>query len=72
MRESPIEMSIPSQRLIRFQRVNNLPSISSTLNMHVFRTNVILAAFSTYVRKKAAKTTFVRKMCAFNVDEIDT
>ncbi len=36
--------------------------------------NVVSAAFF-YIhvtRKKAAEMTFVRKICAFNVDEIDT
>ena len=44
-------------------------SISSTLNVQIFYTNVVSAAFSScmYV-VKAAETTFVRK----NVDEIDT
>ncbi len=28
--------------------------------------------FSTYVRKKASKKTFVQKMRGYNVDEIDT
>jgi len=56
---------------------DNVGSISSTLNVRIFRTNIILAAFlrffyeCTYV-KKAAETTFVQKMRAFNVDEIDT
>jgi hypothetical protein len=38
----------------------------------VFRTNVVLADFSSYVYlEKAAETTFVQKMRAFYVDEID-
>jgi hypothetical protein len=51
-----------------------LPSISSTLYVQILRTNVISAAFF-YIqvtRKKAAEMTFVRKIRAFNVDEIDT
>jgi hypothetical protein len=49
------------------------PSISSTLNARFIRTNVILAAFSSYMYvEKAAKTTFIQKRRAFNVDEIDT
>jgi len=35
------------------------------LNAHVFRTNVVLAAFFTYIRA------LIRKTRAFNVDEID-
>jgi len=39
-----------------------LESISSTVNVRIFCTNVILAAFSTvHVTRKAAETTFVRK-----------
>jgi hypothetical protein len=35
--------------------------------------NVVSAAFTTYMQlEKAAETTFVRKICTFNVDEIDT
>jgi len=50
-----------------------LPSISSTLNAGIFCTNNVLAVFSSYMYiAKAAKTTFVRKICMFNVDEIDT
>jgi hypothetical protein len=42
------------------------------LNAHIFRTNVILAAFSSYMYiVKAAETTFVQKIRTFNVDEID-
>jgi len=38
-----------------------------------FCTNVISAAFLvTCTVEKAAKMTFVRKICTFNVDEIDT
>jgi hypothetical protein len=42
------------------------PSISSTLNVQIFRTNVVSAAFFTYIctyirRKKAAEMTFVQK-----------
>jgi len=38
------------------------PSISSTLNTRVFRTNVISAAFSSYMYvEKSAKMMFVRK-----------
>ncbi len=39
-------------------------SISSTLNVQIFRTNVVWAAFSScmYV-VKAVKATFVRKIC---------
>jgi hypothetical protein len=44
------------------------PSISSTLNARV-----ILVAFSSYMYvEKVAKTTFVRKKRAKNVDEIDS
>ncbi len=55
-------------------------SISSTLNARVFRMNVISAAFfanirtwrtSVHMYKKAAKMTFVRKLRAYIVDEID-
>jgi len=51
-------------------------SISSMLSIHIFRTNVVLAVFFTYIRtyihrKKAAKMTFVRNICAYNVDEIE-
>jgi len=47
-------------------------SISSTLNVQIFRSNVVLAVFSSYMYiEKAAKMTFVRKMRAYNVDEID-
>jgi len=46
----------------------NLPSISSTLYARLFRTNVILAAFSRtrnvlVTRKKAAETMFIQKNC---------
>jgi len=37
------------------------------------RTNVVSAAFTTYMQlEKAAETTFIWKICTFNVDEIDT
>jgi len=41
-------------------------SISSTLYVQIFRTNVV---FSSYVLALSKK--FVQKICAFNVDEID-
>jgi len=42
------------------------------LNAQIFRTNVVLAAFSSYMYiEKAAQTKFVQKNCAFNFDEID-
>jgi len=47
-------------------------SISSTFYVQIVHTNVISAAFSSYMYiVKAAKTTFIRKICTFNVDEID-
>jgi len=51
-------------------------SISSTLNVRIFHTNVVSAAFFTYIRMymrrtKAAKMKFVRNIRAYNVDEID-
>jgi hypothetical protein len=47
-------------------------SISSTLNARIFCTNIILAAFSSYIDvEKAAETTVIRKICTYNVDEID-
>ncbi len=47
-------------------------SISSTLNARVFCTNIILAAFSSYMYlEKAAEKSFVQKNCTLNVDEID-
>jgi len=40
----------------------DLPSISSTLNARVFHTNVISAAFSSYMYiEKAAETNFFTK-----------
>ena len=51
----------------------HLPSISSTLNSRIFRTNIVLAVFSSYMYVvKAPETTFVPKICTFNVDEINT
>jgi len=51
----------------------DLLSISSTLYVRIFRTNVVSAAFlHTVTRKKAAEMTIIRKICAFNIDEIDT
>ncbi len=44
----------------------NKVSISSTLNAQIFHTNVVLSGYM-YVEK----TTFVRKIRAFNADEID-
>ena len=42
------------------------------LNVRIFRTNVVSAAFFMYIRrKKAAEMTFVQKKHAKNVDEID-
>jgi len=50
-----------------------LESILSTVNVRIFRTKVISAAFSTvHVTRKDAETTFVRKTRTQNVDEIDT
>ncbi len=50
-------------------------SISSTLYVRIFRTNVVLTAFflvtCMYV-EKAAKTTFEQKIRTYNVDEIDS
>ncbi len=47
-------------------------SISSTLNARIFCMNVVSAAFSSYMYvDKAAETTFVRKMRAYNIGEID-
>jgi len=51
-------------------------SISSTLNVRIFRTNVVLAAFFMYThtnirRTKDAKMMFVQNICGYNVDEID-
>jgi len=44
-----------------------LESISSTVKVQIFCTNVILSAFSTvHVTRKAAETTFVRKTRAQN------
>jgi len=41
--------------------------------VQIFCTNIIWAAFSSYMYVvKAAKTTFVQKSCTFNIDEIDT
>ncbi len=41
--------------------------------INILRTNVVLAAFSSYLYVvKAAETTFVGKICTFNVDEINT
>ncbi len=39
-------------------------SISSTFYVCIFRTNVVLADFSSYVKiEKAAEMTFVQKIC---------
>ncbi len=43
---------------------------SSTLNVQIFCTNVVFYAHIT--REKLQKRRFVRKICALNVDEIDT
>jgi len=41
--------------------------------VQIFCTNVVSAAFTMYMQlEKAAETTFVQKICTFNVDEIDT
>ncbi len=53
------------------------PSSPRQFHQRFFRSNVILAAFFTYIRtyirrKKAAEMTFVRKKRTENVDEIDT
>ncbi len=52
----------------------HLPSISSTLNVRIFRTNIVSQLFYELVvtRKKLPKRCFVQKMCVKNVDEIDT
>jgi len=51
-----------------------LLSISSTLNVRIFHTKVFfLAAFLvTFWLWWTYKSTFVRKICTFNIDEIDT
>jgi hypothetical protein len=42
-------------------------------HVQIFRTKVVSAAFTTNMQlEKAAKTTFVQKICTENVDEIDT
>ncbi len=48
-------------------RDSHLPSISSTLNAWIFRTNVVLSSYL-YIEKM----TFVRKIRTYYVDEIDT
>ncbi len=48
----------------------NLPSISSTLNVQIFCTNIIFYVHVT--REKLLKRRFIQKICAFNADEIDT
>jgi len=49
------------------------PSISSTFFVHFFvRMSFRQLFLRTYVEKKAAETTFVRKKRAKNIDEIDT
>jgi len=51
----------------------NLWSISSTFYAKISCTNVIRAAvFLRMYIKKAAEMTFVRNICTFNVDEMDT
>jgi hypothetical protein len=48
-------------------------SISSTLNERIFHSNVVSAAFFSYMYVvKATETTLVQKIRTFNVDEIDT
>jgi len=43
------------------------------LNLQIFRTNVRLAAFTTYMQlEKAAEMMFVQKTHPLYVDEIDT
>jgi len=62
--------------VLKFANRCSRSSISSTFYVRIFRTYIVnLAAFfyvRTYVRKKAAEKTFVRKIRAYNVDEIDT
>ncbi len=53
------------------RKINHLPSISSTLNVQIFCTNVRFGSFYYYVRI-TRKMMFVRKTRAFYVDEIDT
>ncbi len=53
----------------KFGEIEHMVLISSTLNARIFRTNIILAAF--FQLHEHRKTTFVRKICTFNVDEID-
>jgi len=58
-------------KLLCYSRL--LPSISSMFNSHLFVQTSFRQLFSSYVYvEKAAKTTFVQKRCAFNIDEIDT
>ncbi len=46
---------------------STLPSISITLHVRIFCTNVVFPSYM-YVEKP----TFVQKICTYNVDEIDT
>jgi hypothetical protein len=48
----------------------DLPSISSTLNVRIFCTNVVFYVNET--REKLPETTFGTKIRVINVDEIDT
>jgi hypothetical protein len=53
------------------QRRNQV-SISSTLNVRFFVRMSFWQLLSSYMQvENAPKKTFVRKICAFNVDEID-
>ncbi len=50
-----------------------LPSISLTSYVRNFCTNVVSAAFPSYMYvEKAAEMMFIRKMLAYNAYEIDT
>jgi hypothetical protein len=61
-----LQCSRPCHKLhIQFTKLNFLVSISSTLNSHVFHMNFFFLVTFGF------EQTFVQKICAFNIDEID-
>jgi len=47
VREGDAQLTVLTQT--HFRLISHLPSISSTFYVQIFRTNVVLAAFSTYM-----------------------
>ncbi len=69
----PVLKDMNEENVAKVVLYSFLESNSPTLNAPIFVRTLFQHLFSSYMYVvKAAKMTFVRKICTFNVDEIDT